>query len=310
LLVPWLAAGCAVYDLDSLDQCTRTSCDDSAADAPNAATSATSATSSTSSTGPHGSVTGSGGPGVTVGGGGSGLDAGAGGAGGANGTGSGGASGTNEDAGIEARDAPPEATATMEAGPTTRCPSAISLANSISTAQHGMPANGPTSTDVCPDGQALVGYGLSATTPSNFPTAIMSKIEPACGAISIASDSTGCNVVISSGANLPARGRYSSGAVMQRCPSNQIIVAFAGRAGRDTDQLSFGCAPLAITKVDESYRVSVGSVTFLGAVGGNGGSAFQDGCPSGAVATGNKITDENGFIGAFGLVCASIAAVP
>jgi hypothetical protein len=173
-----------------------------------------------------------------------------------------------------------------------------------------MPQNGPTSTDLCPDGQALIGYALSATKPSNFPSSLVSKIEPSCGKIAIVSERTGCKIVTSPGAALPARGRYSNGATMQACPPNQIVVAFKGRSGRDTDQLGFGCAPLELTKVGSEYRATVGSITFLGTVGGTGGSAFEDGCSSNRVAIGNKITDENGFIGAFGLVCASATFAP
>src|SRR5262249_37520562 len=162
--------------------------------------------------------------------------------------------------------------------------------NPNSTTQHGMPGNGPTSTDLCPNGQALVGYRLSAVTPSNFMTALVSKIEPSCGTISIASDPMGCKIVVSPGASLPTRGRYSNGReTVQRCPPDQIIVAFKGRSGRDTDQLGFGCAALELTKVNSSYRATVGTITFLGTVGGSGGSAFQDGCPSDQVAIGNKI---------------------
>src|SRR5439155_19511978 len=107
-----------------------------------------------------------------------------------------------------------DAIATTDVGldPTVRCPSGISLTNVTSTTQHGMPSNGPTSTDICPDGQALVGYGLSATTPSNFNTALVSRIEPSCGVIAITSDQAGCKFAVSPGANLPTRGRFSNGA--------------------------------------------------------------------------------------------------
>jgi hypothetical protein len=297
-----------VYDPDSLDLCTRTGCDDPA-------TGGGASTTSASSSGPatSGHVTaGSGGRSATAGSGGARVDSGTdesrpsgGGAAGAGGSG---------DAAPEASqaDVTHDATTTTDAGPdpTARCPSSLSFTDVRSTAQHGMPQNGPTSTDLCPAGQVLVGYALSATTPSNFTTALVSRIEPSCGTVSIASDRTGCKIVVSTGANLPARGRYSNGATVQRCPQNQIVVTFEGRSGRDVDRLGFGCAPLEITKVNSSFVVTVGAVTHLGTVGGTGGSAFQDGCPADHVAIGNKITDENGFIGAFGLVCASMTLAP
>jgi hypothetical protein len=307
-----------VYDPDSLDLCTRTGCDDPATGGE--------ASTTASSTGPATSshvTAGTGGRSSTAGAGGARADSGTdesrpsgGGAAGAAGSGSGGASGagSGNDAAPEASqpDVAHDATATTDAGPdpTARCPSSLSLTDVRSTAQHGMPQNGPTSTDLCPAGQVLVGYALSSTTPSNFTTALVSKIEPSCGTVSIASDRVGCRIVVSTGANLPARGRFSNGATVQRCPQNQIVVAFKGRSGRDVDQLGFGCAPLEITKVNSSFLVTTGTVTQLGTVGGTGGSAFQDGCPADQVAIGNKITDENGFIGAFGLVCASMTLAP
>jgi hypothetical protein len=319
LFVSWFAAGCAAADVDSLDKCSRTSCDDQTVTGTvGAGLGVTGTPTSTTGSGGRAGAAGAGGNDAAAD---AGSDAGrssstsggAGGATGGSGTGSGGSSGSGDDAGSDAatRDAPKEVT-TVDAGPdpTARCPSNVDFNNFTATTEHGMPQNGPTSTDLCPDGQALVGYGLSATTPSNFTTAIMSKIEPSCGKLAVAADGSGCKIVVSPGAALPTRGRYSNGATKQTCPRDQIIVTFKGRSGRDIDQLGFGCAPLEVTRVGSDYRVSLGSVTSLGTVGGTGGSAFQDGCPSGRVAVGNKITDENGFIGAFGLICASITLVP
>jgi hypothetical protein len=309
-----------IYDVESFDLCTRQVCEEP----DDGGSSATSATSGRVTIGPATggpATTGSGGRGGAAGAGGSagGIDSGltdssrttgAGGTGGGSGSGSGGASGAGSSE--PPPDAPRDATGTMDAGPdpTAQCPSSLSFTGVNATTEHGMPQNGPTSTDVCPDGQILVGYRLSATTPSNFNTALVSRIEPSCGTLSIAPDQVGCKFVVSAGARLPTRGQFSNGSVAQNCPPNQVIVAFKGRSGRDTDQLGFGCAPLEITKVNTSFRTTVGAVTFLGTVGGTGGSFFQDGCPSNQVAIGNKITDENGFIGAFGLVCASITLAP
>jgi hypothetical protein len=307
-----MIAGCAVYDPDSLDLCSRTNCEDPTA---HAGSTTTAATSGPATSGPV--TSGSGGRSATSGVGGTGgssvVDSGS---DGSRSSGSGGAAGTGsgDDAAPEVSpmDAPRDTAVTTDSGPdpTAQCPSRLSLSDVTSTAQHGMPQNGPTSTDLCPSGQVLVGYALSATTPSNFTTALVSKIEPSCGVLSIVPDRTSCKIVVSPGASLPVRGRFSNGATVQRCPPDHVVVAFRGRSGRDTDQLGFGCAPLEIIKVNASYRVNVGGVTYLGTVGGTGGSAFQDGCPADKVAIGNKITDENGFIGAFGLVCASMTLVP
>jgi len=316
-----LGVSCIIYDADTLDYCTRTQCDpapDPPADAgppPVGATTGGYATGAT--TGP---ASGTGGRGAGSAGGNAGRGGASAGSGGSTitvsattGSGTGGSSAAGAGGGGAGRDAgTPDATPTDDGGPgpTGRCPSAISLVNSTSTAQHGMPQNGPTSTDICPSGQVLIGYGLSATRPSNFTTDIVSKIEPSCGTISVKPDQGACKIVVSPGDNLPARGRYSNGATIQSCPSNQVIVAFKGRSGRDVDQLGFGCAPLDIILVNQSYRAKIGAITFLGTVGGTGGSAFQDGCPSDQIGVGNKITDENGFIGAFGLVCATPVLAP
>jgi hypothetical protein len=315
------AVSCVIYDADTLDMCTRTQCDvapDPPADAgPAPVGSTTGGYPTTTTTSSSTSSSGTGGRG-TAGAGGSPFDAGrttstgAGGAAGS-GTGTGGAAGSTAGSGGGAFDAgTPDATPISDSGrdPTAQCPSTISFVNLVSTAQHGMPQNGPTSTDICPSGQALIGYGLSAIRPSNFTTDLVSKIEPSCGVLAIKPDQGGCKIVVSPGANLPTRGRYSNGATVQTCPSNQVIVAFKGRSGRDLDQIGFGCATVNIIKVNGSYRADVGAITFLGTVGGTGGSAFQDGCPSNQIAVGNKITDENGFIGAFGLVCATPSLLP
>jgi hypothetical protein len=297
-------AGCTIYDVDTLDLCTRVECDP-VEDGGRMPIPSSTTSSTTTTAGAGGSTGGSAvdagrddgnrTTGATV------TTTGAGpGSGGASGSGSG-SGGAPPDAAT--RDAPP----TSDAGPdpTAQCPSRISFSGTTSTAQHGMPQNGPTATDICPAGQALVSYALSAILPSNFMTPILGKIEPSCGAIAIVPDQGVCKIVVSPGSNLPTRGTHSNGATVERCPPNQIVVAFKGRSGRDTDQLSFGCAPLEVNKVNGSFRANIGAITFLGSVGGNGGSAFQDGCPSGQIAIGNKITDENGFIAAFGLVCAT-----
>src|SRR6185295_6852142 len=113
--------------------------------------------------------------------------------------------------------------------------------------------------DVCPAGEAVVGYVGHTTTTQPI---VVDWLQTVCGKLSITA--SGCQVTVSPGATLAGRGRATgTGLWMVMCPPNQVVVGFHGLAGFDLDRVSFECAPLNILESSSSYRLSIGAVTSL-----------------------------------------------
>jgi hypothetical protein len=93
------------------------------------------------------------------------------------------------------------------------------------------------------------------------------------------------------------------------CPSNQVVVAFRGRAGYDLDQVAFDCAPLSLSRNRFGGQVTIGPVTSLPPQGGPTGPTFQDGCPAGEVVLGTN-SQAGAIVYKLGLSCATPVVVP
>lgn len=77
------------------------------------------------------------------------------------------------------------------------------------------------------------------------------------------------------------------------CPGGEVVVGFAGRSGQYLDALEPICAPLFVTRVDETrVQVRTGAHSVVPIPGGEGGSAFEEHCPVDMVVT--RITGEFG----------------
>jgi len=94
------------------------------------------------------------------------------------------------------------------------------------------------------------------------------------------------------------------------CAANQMIIGFTGMSGGFIDELSFICAPLNIGGASPSFTLSIGAPSApLPALGGPGGSPFnQINCPANQVAVGDT-GRAGGFIDAFGLRCSTPSLV-
>jgi hypothetical protein len=187
------------------------------------------------------------------------------------------------------------ATITVVAPPVRR---AVAFSGADNTTQPGNPKGGLAYDDACPAGQALIGFAGSLSTAAAGAT--HRQLTPHCGVVSV----TGTTVSITAGAVLATRGKAGAAAWTRDCPANQVVVAFAGRAGLLVDQLAFSCAPLVASTATAGTALTVGpTFTALPAVGGTGGTAFAlTRCPAGAVATVSRVRVGDN-LDAFGLAC-------
>ena len=157
--------------------------------------------------------------------------------------------------------------------------------------------DGPEATnfqDACPNGSLVIGYEES--TDSNE----VAQLQTMCGTPSVSAD--GSTMLVTPGATLILRGGITAPLVSSLCPANQVVVGFDGRALALLDQLSVRCAPVTIS----GQTLSIGSITNLAPVGGNGGQPFpRTDCGPGMVAVGTNVALRN-WVSGFGLVCASL----
>jgi hypothetical protein len=189
-------------------------------------------------------------------------------------------------------------------GPTT-CPSSFDFTSPVPTVVRGGSGGVPRAR-FCPAGQVPVGFSVyEAKMPA--PDVVSGLVE-ICGTLSVVQAT--CEVTILPGTTLPMSGGTGDQPVANRnCPPDQMVVAVGGRAGNYVDQISFGCAPLLLSKVGATYQASVGPITWLAPVGGTGGSAFTNICPAGQVAIGSDV--HSGIIlDAFALFCATPVLLP
>jgi hypothetical protein len=173
------------------------------------------------------------------------------------------------------------------------------------TAIRGSTTGGTAYYETCPTGQVLVGFYGEIRSGTTY----HGKIGARCGAASLKPASGGgYTVVVGSGMTFPLHGKYGGGGSWTRsCGTDQMIVGFRGRAGLLIDQLIFACAPLVVSGSAGAWKVSRGTVTYLPAIGGTGGTAFpQTDCPAGQVARVSRVRAGDSLDG-IGLGCATPA---
>ena len=148
--------------------------------------------------------------------------------------------------------------------------------------------------DSCLPGHVMV--GVLATGGD-----VVSQLRVVCDALNLDGDLT---VLLSPGPVMPAHGDVDSVLGARLCPANQVVVGFGGRAGDALDQLIIRCAPVAVSASAGTIpTVTVGTVTSLPAVGGEGGEAFPEtDCAPGAVAVGAAIGASDHIL-SFHLAC-------
>ena len=174
----------------------------------------------------------------------------------------------------------------------------LELGAGTDTVQRGQ-QNGTPFDDVCPAGQALIGFAgaLDAVGGAH------GQIAGRCGTLSVAPAGAGFEVRVATGASLPTRGANDDAPWTRPCAANQVVVGFAGRSGALLDQLTFRCAPLTITASGASWTVAVAAATDLAPIGGSRGTAFaQTDCAAGQIAAVARIRAGDS-VDAFGLGC-------
>jgi hypothetical protein len=175
------------------------------------------------------------------------------------------------------------------------CPTGVAFVDPSATLQVGG-TGGTGYAEACPVGQVIVGYDGGLYLPDGY----IGEIRATCGTVKLVAATLA--VTISPGATLTLRGGTADATWSSHCPSNQMVVGFAGRSGLFVDQVALKCAPLIVSGTSGNYSIAIGAVTTLPGVGGNGGTAFDQPCPGGRVATADS-GREGVVMDAFGLLC-------
>lgn len=153
--------------------------------------------------------------------------------------------------------------------------------------------------DDCPSGAAMVGFD-GTLGADNYIT----QIAVVCAALRVEGDRVRTGATTS----LPRRGINPGSSVSARCPADQLLVGFEGRAGGLIDQLSLACAPYTVATTGGAGRGVRGTVTLTDPVGGGGGAAFtRISCSGDGAAQGAALRAGDG-LDALGLRCASLMA--
>jgi len=173
----------------------------------------------------------------------------------------------------------------------------VSLAAATSTSSVGNSAGGTATTDSCPAGQALVGFGGSLSVGTT--AGVHRQIKGICGTVNV----TGTVVSVGVGTTMTTRGQPGTSAWSRMCPASQVVVSFSGRSGLLVDQLTFACAPLVAAASTVGSALNAGAASSLSPVGGTGGTAFAAvKCGAGQLA--NALTVRSGDnMDAFALTC-------
>jgi hypothetical protein len=129
-----------------------------------------------------------------------------------------------------------------------------------------------------------------------------------CGNLAV-SGSDPYTVTVTQAGNLPYRSGTGTDPESAMCPTDQVIVGFAGRESADLiEALSFKCAPLLITGTNPDYVLSIGSKTDSPTIGDETYvTTFAEiDCPAGQVATTQR-PQTGGAVDGFGLACSTVS---
>jgi hypothetical protein len=183
------------------------------------------------------------------------------------------------------------------------CPSGITQSGQTVMPLRGL-ATTDLQTDVCPAGEAIIGY--FGSTSNRW----VETLEVLCGKVTFFSTGFTCQVAILPATMMPIRGNSTpSASWFLRCPNNQVMAVSNAWSGGRLDALGIECAPLVLTPSGMGFQLSVGALTTVMPQGGPGGTQFRDPCPAGMIAVGNN-TSYNGLISTYQLVCATPTLVP
>lgn len=168
---------------------------------------------------------------------------------------------------------------------------------------------GTQATDMCPSGQALIGYS-GATGMFTASISVVGQLVGHCGSVHVASVSSArYAVAATTGALLTARGMNTIARWDLSCPADQFIVGLAVHAGSALDQLTIRCAPVSLVASSGTWVGEVGATTPVGPVGGDGGGALGGACPTGQIATisNTRVLTSPVVMGGIGLGCSVVS---
>jgi hypothetical protein len=214
------------------------------------------------------------------------------------------------DASIDSQVAPVDAT-TEEACPA--CPRGVVLGDETTTLQPGGEGGTPY-LDVCPEGQAVVGYNGSlnpnALMKDGMPITIIGSIQTVCGRLSV-DHPAATFATVTAGDTLASRPQKAS-TWRSVCPENKVVIGFLSGSGVAFDQVAFQCTQLRVAKGPSGDVLSpdMSTIQLLPANGGDAGSSMSsESCPDGKIAQGSNIR-AGAWVDAFGLSCATASIVP
>jgi hypothetical protein len=161
--------------------------------------------------------------------------------------------------------------------------------------------------DACPAGQVVVGYDVTTADSGKL---LVSSVSTVCAELAVIGGSS-LSLVTEPGATLAQRGNTGTQTFSERCPENHVVVGFHGASGGAVDRLGIHCSPL-IVSAEQPATITLGEVWAVSAEGGPDGTAFDQRCPTGQLATGTVTRVSNTEIAnffvsleAFGLVCST-----
>ncbi len=190
--------------------------------------------------------------------------------------------------------------------PSTVKPTSLSVnATKNATAKQAPGGGGTPYDDACPAGQVLIGFDGSVGSDQTY----LRSVAGVCAKLALGSAAPYA-VTTSQAGTLPVRMVAQSTAQSALCPANQVVVGFAGTSGGYVDSLKFRCAPLSVGGQAPNFKLSIGTASDSGSIGGPaGGSAFTAiSCSAGQVAVSQQV-NAGGAIDGFGIACSVVSLV-
>jgi hypothetical protein len=155
----------------------------------------------------------------------------------------------------------------------------------------------------CLSGEVVIGY--RGTADGVDPVNQLRSVQGWCAALSVVGVTT-LQVIATPSETMPLVGTTPGNVEQtQTCPSNEVVVAFAGRSGSDIDQIAVVCAPIVIRGTYPNFQLSIGDRDPRPPIGNAGGAPFGEiACPAGQVTVGDEGRAAT-IINTFGLLCAN-----
>lgn len=181
-------------------------------------------------------------------------------------------------------------TASCELAPQGFCAASYSATASSDATLRGNVGGGTRYDDLCPAGEALIGFDADLGASFDGITAV-------CGSVDLSCVAGGIDLDVSAGTTLSHRGGNNNPA-SSRCPAGQLVVGMDVGWGGLIDNVRVRCAPITV----DDEGIAVGAASAQSWVNGAAGSPGASDCAAGEVARGMVIRAGNS-LDAIGLKC-------